>query len=249
VANREAKTPHGEADVTPRELRSANLPLQPFGGYSRAETDRLLERAAATLEETTSTLEVQISELRTALGVARRQLDEETSSRSESGEQAVGEALVTAHRAAEVLRTEASQEIEELRSQARAEAEEILAETRRKAEEIDAANVRAEAALAQTEADARTMREDAERDVAELHAEARRVRLVIDEFRKQWWDLISDALRQLELHVPSADAPADVPEQLHNDLRTRVAETHEAEEVPQNEGNYEFAPPPETGSS
>jgi len=79
VANREAKTPHGEADVTPRELRSANLPLQPFGGYSRAETDRLLERAAATLEETTSTLEVQISELRTALGVARRQLDEETS--------------------------------------------------------------------------------------------------------------------------------------------------------------------------
>jgi cell division septum initiation protein DivIVA len=246
VANGEAKGPPGDLDVTPRELRGANLPLQPFGGYSRAETDRLLERAAATLEQTTSSLKVQISELRTALGVARQRLEEEASRKPESVEQAVGEVLVTAHRGAELLRTEAGQEIEGLLSQARAEAEEIVGGAQRKAEEIDAAKLRAEAALAQTEADARNMREDAERDVAELHVEARRVRLVIDEFRKQWWDLISDALRQLELQVPSGDAPADGPEQLHDDLATRVAE---AEGTLQNESNYEFGPRAETSPS
>ena len=209
VAKDEAKTPHGEFDVTPRELRSINLPLQPFGGYSRAETDRLLERAAGTLEETTSSLEAQISELRTTLDEARQRLKAEAAREPASVEQAVGEVLVTAHRAADVLRTEASQEIEDLLSQARSQAEEIVGEAQRKAEEIDAAKVRAADALAQTEAEARTMREDAELRVAELHAEARRVRLVIDEFRKQWWDLISDALRQLELRVPSGDGPSE----------------------------------------
>jgi cell division septum initiation protein DivIVA len=248
VTNSEGKTPDGDLDVTPRELRGVNLPVQSFGGYSREETDRLLERAAGTLEETRSSLKAQISELRTALGVARERLDEEASRNPESVEQAAGEVLVTAHRAAELVRTEASQEKEELLSQARAEAEEIVGEAQRKAEEIDAAKVRAKDALAQTEADARNMREDAERHVAELHAEARRVRLVIDEFRKQWWDLMSDALRQLELPVPSGDAAADGPEQLPDDLRTRVAET-QAEGVPQNQSNYEFGPAPETGSS
>jgi hypothetical protein len=181
VANREGKPPHGEVDVTPRELRSVNLPLQSFGGYSRAETDRLLERAAGTLEETTSRFEAQISELRTVLVVARRGLEE------------------------------------------------------------DAAGVRPEDELAQTEADAQSMYEDGERGVAELLAEARRVRRVIDEFWKQWWDLISNALRQIELRAPSVDATADGPERLHNDLRTRVAETQEAEGIqspPQRSRNF-----------
>jgi cell division septum initiation protein DivIVA len=235
--------------VTPRELRSANLPLQPFGGYSRAETDRLLELAADTLEKTTSSLEAQISELQTALDVARRQLEAEASRERESVEQAVGEVVVTAHRAAEILRAEASQEIEDLLSQARAVAEEIVGEADRKAEEIDAAKVRVEDALAKTEADARNMREDAERRVAELHAEAGRVRLGIEEFRKQWRDLISDAFRQLELHVPSRYAPAEGPEQLHNDLRTRVAETQEAEGVQRDRSDSELGPRPETSSS
>jgi hypothetical protein len=93
------------------------------------------------------------------------------------------------------------------------------------------------------------MREDAERRVAELHAEARRVRLVIDEFRKQWWDLISDALRQLELRVPSGDDPAEGTEQLHKDLGTRVAETQQAEGVRRDRSEYELAPRPETSSS
>jgi cell division septum initiation protein DivIVA len=249
VTSGEAKTPAGELDVTPRELRSVNLPLQPFGGYSKAETDRLLERAASTLEQTTSSLEVQISELRTALATARRGLEEEASRKPESVEEAAGDVLVSAHRAAELLRTEASQEIEVVLSQARAEAEEIVGEAQGKADAIDVAKVRAEAALAQTEADARNIREDAERRVAELHAEARRVHLVVDGFRKQWRDLISDALRQLELSVPGGDALADGPEQLHDDLRTRVAETGEAEGVQQDDSGYEFGPRPQTSSS
>jgi hypothetical protein len=56
-------------------------------------------------------------------------------------------------------------------------------------------------------------------------AEARRVHLVIEEFRNQWWNLISEALKQLELRVPSADAPPEQTEMLHDDLRSRLGET------------------------
>jgi hypothetical protein len=54
---------------------------------------------------------------------------------------------------------------------------------------------------------------------------------------------MSDALKQLELRVPSGDAAADGPEQLPDDLRTRVAEAQEAEAGQQVQRNYEFAPP------
>ena len=101
------------------------------------------------------------------------------------------------------------EEVDALLVDARMQARKIVEEAERRAEELDAAKARAEDALAQTEAEARAAREGAERDVAQLHAEAGRVRLVIDEFRNQWWELISDALKQLELHVPTPEAPSD----------------------------------------
>jgi hypothetical protein len=51
------------------------------------------------------------------------------------------------------------------------------------------------------------------------------VHLVIDEFRNQWWNLISDALRQLESGLPSVAPPAGQTEILDDDLRRRLAET------------------------
>jgi cell division septum initiation protein DivIVA len=228
--------------VTPAELRAPNLSLQPLG-YSRAETHRLLERAAGALEDETSSLQTQISDLKAALDEAHQRLAEEAAREPVSVEEAVGEVLVTAHRAAELVRNEAQQEVDAVLVDARVQARKIVEEAERQAEELDAAKARAEDALAQTEAEARAAREDAERDVAQLHAEARRVRLVIDEFRNQWWELISDALKQLELRVPGPDAPNDETEQLHDDLRSRLADTEDEEGV-----DTEAAPRGERGS-
>lgn len=250
MAKREQEVPDTRPEVTPAELRAAKLPLQPFGGYSRAETDQLLERAAGSLEEKTSSLEKQITELRVALDEARRQLADQAAREPASVEQAVGEVLVTAHRAAEVLRNEANEEADNLLVDAREEARTIVAEAERQVEEIDAAKVRAEVVLAQTQAETRSVREDAERAVSELHAEARHVRLVIDEFRNQWWNLISEALKQLELPVPSDDASAEQAEILHDDLHRRLGETRGKDGIqPEGTGDSEVESHEEIGSS
>jgi len=242
VAEGEPRTPDTEVAVTPTELRAPNLALQPLG-YSRAETHRLLERAAVALDVKTSSLQMQISDLKAALDEARRRLAEQLAREPVSVAEAVGEVLVTAHRAAELVRNEAQQEVDALLVDARMQARKIVEEAERRAEELDAAKARAEDALAQTEAEARAAREGAERDVAQLHAEAGRVRLVIDEFRNQWWELISDALKQLELHVPTPEAPSDDAEQLHDHLRSRLAETEDEAGI-----GAETAPRGERGS-
>jgi cell division septum initiation protein DivIVA len=227
MAERDPSTkPEAEVALRPGELRAPNLSLQPLG-YSRSETHRLLERAAAALEDETSSLQSEISDLKAALDEAHERLAEEVAREPVSVEEAVGEVLVTAHRAAELVRNEAQQEVDAVLVDARVQARKIVEEAERQVEELDAAKARTQDALAQTEAEARAAREDAERDVAQLHAEARRVRLVIDEFRNQWWELISDALKQLELRVPSPNASSEHNEQLHDDLRSRLAETED----------------------
>jgi cell division septum initiation protein DivIVA len=223
VAQREPTTPDAKAAITPAELRAPNLSLQVLG-YSRAETTLLLERAARALEENASSTQTRISDLETALGEAQR-LAEDASREPVSVEEAVGEVLVTAHRAAELVRHEAEHEVDTLLGEAREQARKIVEEADRKAEEVADARAQAEDALAKSEAEARAAREDVEREIAELHAEARRVRLVIDGFRNQWWELISDALRKLELQVPSGDDYVEETDNLHNDLRSRLAET------------------------
>ena len=232
--------------MTPAELRAPHLPLQLFVGYSRAATNRLLDRAATTLEENGSSLQTQISNLKTALDDAQRRLSEQASREPTSVEQAVGEVLVTAHRAAEVARNEAQQEADALVAAARAQAQEMVEEAERKAQELEAAKARVEDAIAKAQEEARVTREDAEREITELHAEARRVRLVIDEFRNQWWNLISDALKQLELRFPSAEASADEAENLQSDLRSRLTEPRDEDSL-QPGRNVEASP--EIGSS
>jgi cell division septum initiation protein DivIVA len=250
VGERDPEMADTRFDVTPAELRAANLPLQRLGGYSRAETDQLLERAAGSFEEKSSSLEKEVTELRMALDEARRRLADQAAREPASVEQAVGEVLVTAHRAAEVLRNDATKEADNLLVDAREQARTIVAEAERQVEEIDAAKVRAEVALAQTQAETRGVREDAERAVDELHAEARRVRLVIDQFRNQWWNLISEALTQLELPVSSADTSAEQTEIFHDDLRRRLSETQGKEGIqPEETVDSEIQSRGEDGSS
>lgn len=231
MAQPEPGKPDANAAVTPAELRAPHLSFQALG-YSRAETSLLLERAARTLEENASSLKTKISDLEAALEDAQQRLAEEASREQVSVEEAVGEVLVTAHRAAELVRNEAEREMSALLDEAREQARKVVEAGDRQAEELAAVKARAEDELAKAEAEARARRDHAEREVDELHAEARRVRLVIDEFRNQWWELISEALRKLELRVPSADARIEETETLHEDLRERLPEGDSGPAVP-----------------
>jgi chromosome segregation ATPase len=204
VAESETQTPDAEIAVTPAELRTPKLPLQSLGGYSRADTDRLLDRAAKALDE------------------AHERLAEEARRRTASVEQTVGEVLVTAHHAAESVRDEAQQQADAVLVAARASAQELVENAEREAQEIEAAKARVEEALAEEHEKARASREDVEREIAVLQVDARRVRSAIDEFRDQWLDLMSETLRQLELRFPNAEAATDKIETLHDDLRGRL---------------------------
>ena len=213
MAESETQTPDAEIAVTPAELRGTKLPLQSLGGYSRADTDRLLDRAAKALDE------------------AQERLAEEARRRTASVEQTVGEVLVTAHHAAESVRHEAQQQADAVLVAARASAQELVEKAEREAQEIEAAKARVEEALAEEHEKARASREDVEREIAVLQADARRVRSAIDEFRDQWLNLISETLRQLELRFPNAEAAADEIGTLHDDLRSRLT-TAESATVP-----------------
>ena len=213
MAESETQTPDAEIAVTPAELRAPKLPLQSLGGYSRADTDRLLDRAAKALDE------------------AHERLAEEARRRTASVEQTVGEVLVTAHRAAESVRHEAQQQADAVLVAARASAQELVEKAEREAQEIEAAKARVEEALAEEHEKARASREDVEREIAVLQADARRVRSAIDEFRDQWLNLMSETLRQLELRFPNAEAAADEMGTLHDDLRSRLT-TAESATVP-----------------
>ena len=204
MAESETQTPDAEIAVTPVELRAPKLPLQSLGGYSRADTDRLLDRAAKALDE------------------AHERLAEEARRRKASVEQTVGEVLVTAHRAAESVRNEAQQQADAVLVAARASAQKVVEKAEQETQELDAAKARLEEALAEEQEKARASREDVEREIAALQADARRVRSAIDEFRDQWLNLISETLRQLELRFPNADAAAGEIETLHDDLRSRL---------------------------
>jgi chromosome segregation ATPase len=210
VAESETQTPDAEIAVTPAELRAPKLPLQSLGGYSRADTDRLLDRAAKALDE------------------AHQRLAEEARRRTASVEQTVGEVLVTAHHAAESVRHEAQQQADAVLVAARASAQELVEKAEREAQEIEAAKARVEEALAEEHEKARASREDVEREIAVLQADARRVRSAIDEFRDQWLNLMSETLRQLELRFPNAEAAADEIETLHDDLRSRLTTVESA---------------------
>jgi hypothetical protein len=187
----QSSDPHGA--VTPAELRAADLPPQHFGGYSKEATDELLRRAAATLERAG----------RASVGEA-------------PNERAVGEALVTAHRAAEAVVGEA-----------RAKAQAIVQDAERRADELRAEQAEVEDMLARARDEAQV----AQREITDLHNEARRVRSVIDEFRGQWSNLVSGALDQLDRRISGADQSVDAAASLERDLRDRLVEP-QAEALP-----------------
>lgn len=162
-----------EADLVAQlaALEIPTLPRQLFGGYSREATNALLARAA------------------TAIQALRAQADDVESEppdplSAESTRDAVGNALITAHQAAERVRDEAHRDADALRETAKAEAARITEEAR------------VESATAQAE-------------LVSLRAELAQLRGLADEFETRW-HVVTESVRQLG-DLTSAAAEAQRP--------------------------------------
>jgi cell division septum initiation protein DivIVA len=122
-------------------LREHDLPVRPFG-LSRRKTEALLDRAAYTIER----LEHALTDYRTARDrwrQERTELQAELDELRTRAERLLGEAMIDAHKAGQVVRTEAEVEAETLRTEAEAvleaarqDAQRLLAEARAEAEEL-----------------------------------------------------------------------------------------------------------------
>lgn len=104
------------ARLLPIDLVNAKFPKASFGGYKHEEVDDLVDRAAQALEE----LSAENEDLRAQILRLRSDLDQ-----MRGEERLVKDAIVSAQRAAESLRSDATREAdlirEEARQQARAE--------------------------------------------------------------------------------------------------------------------------------
>jgi cell division septum initiation protein DivIVA len=215
------------AGVTPSALRAHELPRQLLRGLEEGATNRLLERAAKTIDglgNVVAALRGEIEELRSARDEAQRKLDGALD--GTGVHRAVGEVLVTAHKAAETVRAEAERQAEQLvaeaETEARSRSESLVVEAeqaneavararqeaavaieeaeRRAAELVDAARAEREQLLASAVSEAAAAR-------AGLEAESERLRAGIEMGRSRWAAFLREALAQVE--ELSAVAPAN----------------------------------------
>jgi hypothetical protein len=221
VENAERATPSPAAEAaaeghsaTPSQLRTTQLPRQLLRGYEKAATDRLLERAAKAIDglsQVVTQLRSENAELTSARDELQRKFD---GALDNTGvHKAVGEVLVSAHKAAEELRAEAARDVERLVAEkeaaASARADELVAaaeqahEAARRAEQVAAALVaegeRGAAELAEV---AKVERERLLEEAAagaidartELEFQLEQLRREIRTTRSSWLDLLHDTM-------------------------------------------------------
>jgi len=212
------------AFVSASQLRHPLLERRRAGGYRRSDVDRLLERAARTLEDLAGKVkeaQAEAADLRLDLAATRVRLAHIEASRTEpsadepssSPEEMVGEAPVTPHRTAAALTDAARIDAERLISEAQERARRILAEADRGREAADrlqaerqaAAERALEQAVAQRDealAERGRLINDAVAEAAqvrvELEAEADRLVAAIADLRSGWAEFLGGALSRLE---------------------------------------------------
>jgi hypothetical protein len=227
------------SSATPSQLRTPQLPRQLLRGYERAATDRLLERAAKAIDglgQVVTQLRAEIAELTSARDELQRKFDGALD--STGVHKAVGEVLVSAHKAAEELRAEATRKVEQLVAEseaaASARADELVAAAEQMHESARRAEQEAAALVAEGERRAAELAEVAkvERERlleeaaagamdtrAELELQLEQLRREIQTTRSSWLGLLNEALTRM----------AEVPDRatVDEDSRAESTEWHE----------------------
>jgi cell division septum initiation protein DivIVA len=151
------------AFLAPTDLREHDLPSQAAFGFHRGRTQELLNRAADTIERLNRELAVLRQERETWMR-ERDRLEAQLEEAKTRAELLVGEALLDAHKASQVLKAEAEVEAEK----SRAEAETLLEHARQDAQQL----------AAEAHAKANQLVSEAAAEVERLAAQAEQYKLL-----------------------------------------------------------------------
>ncbi len=203
----------GGMDVTPAYLRDAEI-RQQFRGYDQDDVDRLLEQAAAALDEALT----KLAEAQERAERAERRLIDEASADELRG------ALIMAQRAAEATTREATAEAARLIAEAEQQAAGAAAAAKRSAE-MDVAALEARAAALDEEITERQQRElgDLASQRRDLQADVDRLAAFVASYRQRLRDELAEQLAWIEnpnrvehlaaplLRAPEPASPAPSP--------------------------------------
>jgi cell division septum initiation protein DivIVA len=170
------------AYLAPSDLREHDLPSQAALGFHRGSTEELLNRAADTIERLQREL---------LLAQEAREVDRQERSELEAGleeaqrraELLVGEAMLDAHKATQVLMAQAEAEAKAMRD----EAEAILTPARQEAERL----------VAEARVHAMQLVSDAEGECERLAAQAEQYKLLAADVQRRSVDFLQRALEAL----------------------------------------------------
>jgi cell division septum initiation protein DivIVA len=170
------------AYLAPSDLREHDLPSQAALGFHRGSTEELLRRAADTIERLQREL---------LLSQEAREVDRQERSELEAGleeaqrraELLVGEAMLDAHKATQVLMAQAEAEAKAMRD----EAEAILTPARQEAERL----------VAEARVHAMQIVSDAEGECERLAAQAEQYKLLAADVQRRSVDFLQRALEAL----------------------------------------------------
>jgi cell division septum initiation protein DivIVA len=170
------------AYLAPSDLREHDLPSQAALGFHRGSTEELLRRAADTIERLQREL---------LLSQEAREVDRQERSELEAGleeaqrraELLVGEAMLDAHKATQVLMAQAEAEAKAMRD----EAEAILTPARQEAERL----------VAEARVHAMQLVSDAEGECERLAAQAEQYKLLAADVQRRSVDFLQRALEAL----------------------------------------------------
>jgi cell division septum initiation protein DivIVA len=206
--------------VTASQLRAPRLSRQAVGGYRRNQVDGLLERAAMTIEGLGHTIK-GLQEGTGRLQAAHATLEEHLQHAiPRTPEEILGEIILTAHRAADEVRSDARHDADLIVIEAQTEAMRVVTDAERRREESEQLQRDAEATIeaARQQAllvgnEARAEREQliadaiAEATLArdDLDAEAKRLEAAIEGLRAEWIGFVRDGLARLEAIQPKMD--------------------------------------------
>jgi cell division septum initiation protein DivIVA len=196
-----------EAGLTSSFLRNPSLRRQLFGGYATEDTDALLQHAATTIDSLRkSVTELKQGQtapkqsqaapaappaerppLRLAEGIQQPRLGiTEADQVSTATAVAVGEVMISAHQAIELLKEKAQQEAHKIIEDAQGHAATILAEAAKERARSEEARTTADKIQEDAHAEATSIVERATRERDQIIAESERFKTIAEDMRRQW---------------------------------------------------------------
>jgi cell division septum initiation protein DivIVA len=239
--------------MTSSFLREPNLGRQLFGGYSIEETDALLQRAASTVDKMRKTVTALRQEamqggeatppvgaqtpLRLAEGATPAPGITPPGAASTQAAYTVGELMVTAHQAIDLLKEKAEREAHEIIEAAHSEASAIVTEAAKERARLEEQQAATTTIVERAQRQAASIIAQANREREQILADTDHLKSAAEQLRNTWINQFSQMIDQLSGPAPAAPDNGESPA-IDRELIERLqgepqAEAHEEEQAPE----------------